>query len=69
MATSQSQANKVYAEIVGSGYAAGSQAQKVYSEVISSGFPAKAQVMKVYAEVITAIPGVGGQNPVICCCT
>lgn len=70
---SQSQANKVYAEVIAdNGLAAQSQAQKVYAEVISdNGLAAKAQAQKVYLEVIGDLPAAVSSitQPVICVCT
>lgn len=70
---SQSQANKVYAEVItDNGLAPSSQAQKVYSEVISdNGLAPKTQAQKVYLEVITDLPGAVSSvaRPLICVCT
>jgi hypothetical protein len=74
MPTSQSQAQKVYAEVItDNALAPTRQAQKVYAEVITdNGIAATRQVQKVYLEVIgdpaSASP-TSPALPVICVCT
>jgi hypothetical protein len=70
---SQSQANKVYAEVVtDNGLAPTQQANKVYAEVITdNGLAARAQAQKVYLEVIGDLPAAVSsvKQPAICVCT